>query len=122
AARATERRGFRRHPLDDPPREYDWSGQDSGKQGESGERRRSPRLLTTQELLHARGDAGGVQAVLGVEALRIAGLAEALHTDPFERRRHHVAQHLGHRATETAVERVVLDRHDVAGLARWAEE
>src|SRR5437867_5746540 len=83
-----------------------------------GKRRRSPRRLTTQELLDARGDAGGVQAVLGVEALRIAGLAEALHTDSFEWRRHHVAQHLGHRATETAVERVVLDRHDVAGLAR----
>src|SRR5213593_3769425 len=81
-----------------------------------------PTVLTTQELLDARGDAGGVQAVLGVEALRIAGLAEALHTDSFEWRRHHVAQHLGHRAAETAVERVVLDRHDVAGLARRTEE
>src|SRR3989449_11255120 len=78
--------------------------------------------LTVQELPDARGDPGGVEAVLGVEAPRVARLAEALDAEAPLRHGHHVAQRLGHRAAEPPVDRMVLDRHDVTGLARGAEE
>src|SRR6185503_1496685 len=55
-------------------------------------------LLAIQELLDAAGDALDVEAVLGVEALGIAGLAEADHAEPLDRRRQHLAQRLGHGA------------------------
>src|SRR6185369_4763296 len=73
------------------------------------------RLLAIQELLDAAGDALDVEAVLGVEALGIAGLAEADHAEPLDRRRQHLAQRLGHGAAEPAGDRVVLDGDDVAG-------
>src|SRR5439155_9980376 len=104
------------------PTKKNWGGR-RGRTGTKGGRlARGVHGLAVQELPDARGDPRGVEAVLGVEALRVAGLTESLNPEPLERRRHHIAEDLGHRAPEPAVDRVVLDRHDVAGLARRADE
>ena len=51
-------------------------------------------LLAAEELPDAGRDPVGVEAVLGVEALGVAGLAEGRHPDPLHRRGHHLAEQL----------------------------
>src|SRR5207245_258728 len=78
--------------------------------------------LAIQELQHALGDAVGVEAVLGVEPLGVAGLAEAHHAQALDRRGHDLAQELAHRAPEPAVDGMVLDGDHAPGLARREQE
>src|SRR5215510_3800828 len=67
-----------------------------------------------QELLHACGDAGRIEAVLGVEPLGIAGLAEPVDAEPLDRCRQHVGEEFGDGPAQPADDRVILDRRDVA--------
>src|SRR5713101_6155890 len=75
-----------------------------------------------EELPNARGDPGGIEAVLGVEPFRVARLAESLDAEPLERRRQHLTEHLSDGAAQAAGDRVVLHRHDVTRLARRVKQ
>src|SRR5437773_5409934 len=81
-----------------PPKKL--GGGDGGTGAEGRRLGRGVHGLAIQELPDARGDPRGVEIVLGVEALRVAGLTESPHPEPAERRRHHVTQRLGHGAPE----------------------
>src|SRR5881296_1731913 len=82
---------------------------------------RRPRSAA-EELGHAPRDAAGVEAELGVEAPRIAGLAEGHGADALERDRTDLREPFGDGAAEAAGDRVILHRHDAAGPGRRATQ
>lgn len=78
--------------------------------------------LAPEELLHAAGDPRRVEAVLGVETLGIARLAEAVDAELAEGRRHHLGEQLRHRAAQTTGDAVILHGDHPPGLARGSED
>src|SRR5512144_301958 len=72
--------------------------------------------LPAEECARRAGDARGIEAVLGVETLRVTGLAERRDADALERGGRHLAEELRHRAAQSSVDAVVLHRDHPARL------